>query len=356
MHIMFLLPGHGKKPIGGHKIIYEYANYFVKEGHEVSIVYGSSCLFGKESFKNKIKSLARYIYFKTIGDFRPYGWFDLDRSIKLYFNWNLEERRILKADKYICTSIETAYYLNEFKCKNSDKIYFIQGYENWKWGNDMVHETWKFNMKKVTISEWLMELIKKNNEIVYLVENGFDFNVFDLDVPVESRQNTNVLMLYHTSPNKGVANGFKSLDLVKKEIPELQVNLFGTFPKPVNLPTGYNYYRIPEKEKLRMLYNDAAIFVGTSIEEGWGLTVGEAMQCGCAIVCTDNKGYQAMAIDNSTAKVSPAGDIKSMADNIIELIKNSETRYSIAQKGYEHIKKFDNAEAFSKFKKILNDD
>lgn len=357
MHIVFLLPGHAQKPIGGHKIVYQYANLFANDGHEVSIVYGASGLFVKDNLKDKVRSVLRYIYFKTTGDFKPYNWFNLDRKIKLYFKWDLKKSNVPDADKYVCTSVETAYFLNEYQCGISDKIYFIQGNENWKWGDEVVRETWRFSLKKIAISKWLVSLIEQTGQKAYLVENGFDFDDFNLDNPINQRVNTDVIMLYHTAVNKGVINGFRSLELVKKDIPELRVNLFGTFPKPSDLPDWYTYHQRPDKIKLRSLYNEAAIFVGSSIEEGWGLTLGESMQCGCAVACTDNKGYQAMAINNATALVSRVGDIPAMAKNIINLIENDNLRHEIAEKGNSHIKNFDVKSAYEKFKKgILSHD
>lgn len=37
--IIFFLPGRDKYPIGGYKIVYEYANRFAAEGYPVSILY-----------------------------------------------------------------------------------------------------------------------------------------------------------------------------------------------------------------------------------------------------------------------------------------------------------------------------
>jgi len=357
MHIVFLLPGHGKKPIGGHKIVYQYANLFVEEGYVVSIIYGASGLFKKDRLKDKFKSVLRYVYFKITGDYKPYKWFNLDKKIKIFFHWNHKEKIKIKGDIYICTSIETAFFLNEYRCDASKKNYFIQGNEDWKWSHEMVIESYKFKMNKIVISNWLKELVEKNNEKATLVQNGFDFETFNLDIPIEKRKNTDVIMLFHTSVNKGVDKGFQALELVKREVPDLKVTLFGTFKKPDNLADWYSYYQMPEKEELRKLYNSSSVFIGPSIEEGWGLTVGESMQCGCAVACTDNKGFQAMAIHEKTALVSPVRDIETMAKQIIQLVTDNQLRFRIAQNGYKHIQNFDVKASYQQFKNsILKND
>lgn len=42
MRITLVLPGYSKAPIGGFKMVFEYANRFVTRGHKVSIVFDCS--------------------------------------------------------------------------------------------------------------------------------------------------------------------------------------------------------------------------------------------------------------------------------------------------------------------------
>lgn len=102
------------------------------------------------------------------------------------------------------------------------------------------------------------------------------------------------------------------------------------------------------------MYNNAAIYVGSSQVEGWGLTVGEAMQCGCAVVCTDNKGYLEMAKDGVTALVSPVKDPQALAGNIIKLIEDNQLRYKIAQCGYNYIQRLNIFNSYKLLKRTLN--
>ena len=37
--VVILFPGSAHRPIGGHKVVYEYANRFVADGYEVDMVY-----------------------------------------------------------------------------------------------------------------------------------------------------------------------------------------------------------------------------------------------------------------------------------------------------------------------------
>ena len=99
--------------------------------------------------------------------------------------------------------------------------------------------------------------------------------------------------------------------------------------------------------------NKCAIYVGPSNIEGWGLTVGEAMQCGCAVACTDNKGYLEMAHNEKTALTSSVGDAEGLANNIIHLIENDGLRIRIAKNGESFIHNFDIDESYNSFKSII---
>ena len=84
--ILFLLPGHGMKPIGGHKIVYEYANRLFKNGYNVKIVYGAACLFKRLKLYKKVRAIIMYLFFSISKKYYPYKWFNLNRDIEVLFN------------------------------------------------------------------------------------------------------------------------------------------------------------------------------------------------------------------------------------------------------------------------------
>ena len=83
------------------------------------------------------------------------------------------------------------------------------------------------------------------------------------------------------------------------------------------------------------------------------MPIGEAMICGAAVACTDNKGYLEMAKDGETALVSPIKDSKALAENIIRLINDDELRHRIAANGNRFIQRFTWDESYAKLKSIL---
>ena len=76
----------------------------------------------------------------------------------------------------------------------------------------------------------------------------------------------------------------------------------------------------------------------------------EAMQCGCALVCTDIGGFALYAKDNETALINKVYDVEQMANNIESLIRDDDLRQKIAKTGNEFIKTFTWEKAYVSFK------
>lgn len=353
--ITFILPSIAKVPNGGYKVVYEYANRLVSDGYKVCIVYAGSLFFSRKSLYFKLTNCVRYIQSILMG-FSGKKWFQLDKKVREYLSLSLNFCHIPKSDIYIATSPYTAMYVNKYPVDGVHKFYFIQDYENWgDVTSEILHMTYLYDLRKIVISSWLERIIEQQRQTSTLIPNGFDFDYFKLKIPIEKKDKYRVTMLYHTMERKGCRYGFEALEMVKKKIPQLQVNLFGTPKRPQGLPNWYDYHQCPDKNTHNRIYNDAAIFLGTSSVEGWGLTVGEAMICGQAVVCTDNLGYQEMAKDGKTALVSPVKDSRSLAQNIIRLIENDMLRKDIATNGNKFIRNFSWEESYKKFKSLIEE-
>ena len=161
-------------------------------------------------------------------------------------------------------------------------------------------------------------------------------------------------MGFSASPNKGSFDAIEALNIVKEKYPQLEINVFSAEHCPKFLPDWFHYYRIPDQETYNRILNDSAIFIAPCWSEGFGLTVGEAMICGCAVVCTDNPGHQKMAIHGKTALLSPIKDPKALASNIIQLIENDSLRYQIANNGHQFIQNFTWNDSYLQFKQLVD--
>lgn len=357
MKIVFLLPGHRMDvPIGGHKIVYQYANYLCEQGFEVEIANNIFAPSNEKWYIEVLRVIHAFIRY-VIGVARKRntckGWFNLSECVVEKNVWSYRWRYATKADYYVATDATTSPFLIDYHVQDTHKIYFIQGYENWRMTETQLRETYRYPFVKVVISKWLQKVLTEARAESIVIPNGFNSCEFHLDIPIEKKDKYLVSMLYHEGAFKNVQMGFKALAIVKEKYPTLRVLLYGVYEKPQNLPAWYEYYCRPTIEQHNALNNQSAIYVATSSQEGWGLTVGEAMMCGQAVACTDAGGYLEMATDGVNALVSPVDDSESLALNVIRLIEDDELRMKLARNGYQSIQKFSIERSLEKFGQLF---
>lgn len=352
--ISFIFPSPGVNPAGGYKVAYEYANRLVADGFQVNIVYAGSIFWSQKTLYYKITNCVRYIQ-RWIKGYSCRKWFALDKRVKEVFAFSLNYRHVPHSDIYIATSPYVAMYVKDYPVDARNKYYFIQGYENWGGITDAIlHSTYHYDLQKIVVSNWLGNILKKERISYNIVFNGFDFDYYKMYLPYEDKDKYKIAMIYSPIENKGARYGLEALLIAKQKYPQLRGILFGSDKAPNNLPEWMDYYCCPNQKLQNRIYNESAIFLATSIMEGWGLPVGEAMICGAAVICTDNQGYREMAIDKENALICPIKDSQSLANSIIKLIEDDNLRYRIAKKGHESIQRFNINTSYSKLKGILS--
>lgn len=354
-HLVIFYPAVRNVPNGGLKVVYDYANRLASDGYRVSIVYASYFPDNDKGCKDLCKSILKYLY--QIFWRKPKGcsWYNLNENIRETYVWEYTDKNVPHGNAVLATAVTTARYANDLKGFEK-RFYIVQDFEKFITKDEKyIYGTYQLPLVKIAVSEWLKNLIVQHAGFpCEIVVNGFNRNKFYVTTPIPDKSKYMISMLYHTRPAKGTPTAFKALDIAKSIIPNLEVNMFGVYDAPKKLPDWIHYTRNPTEEQHLQINNQSAIYLGCSIMEGWGLTVGEAMMCGQAVVCTDNKGYLEMAKDGYNALVAPVGDANKIAELIVKLIKDDELRYRIAKNAVESIKKFDIEHSYRKFKEILD--
>ncbi|MCM1337463.1 MAG: glycosyltransferase family 4 protein [Candidatus Amulumruptor caecigallinarius] len=364
MKIVALFPGVADGPVGGYKVLLEYLSQLADEGHDVTACYAGSIYFARKTPKYKVTGILRMAQ-RLIQGYSCRRWLPtLSRKLKERHTLSLNYRHVPKgADRYIATSPYTADYLEKYPLEPALKYYFIQDREDWGTGlREIVDDTYHMCLNKVTVSHWLQDMLRfQYGEMSELVPNSFDFANLQLVNPPAARSVPVVAMLWHQMPRKDCSTGMEALRLVAQQVPNLQIELFGAPSRPddiiaslgSDLATRVNYTRNATRAQVCDILNRATVFIGTSRTEGWGLTVGEAMICGAAVACTDCKGYLEMARPGINALVSPVGDSKALATNIVRLLTDSELRITLAKRASDDIRRFSPDRSYQLFKEAL---
>ena len=64
MKISFVLPGVSRVPVGGYKMIFEYANRLCKRGHEITLIF--HCFSGMHRNQNAPKFIKLVYYYSSL--------------------------------------------------------------------------------------------------------------------------------------------------------------------------------------------------------------------------------------------------------------------------------------------------
>lgn len=341
MRITFVLPMHTAGPVGGFKVVYEYANGLAERGHQVTVLHRrtpSAPLGRRQRLLEALTPWAKRLASDSENALAP--WFSVHPDVCMEAVPEVSEETLPDADVLIATAWQTAHWIKAARHDKGTKYYLIQHDETCMDGGQEAGATWHLPLHKIVIARWLKRKVEEAGELATHIPNGMDFTHLGIDTPIAKRLPC-VGMLCHAEFNwKGTADGLQALIMVKRRFPSLKVVLFGTGPRPRQVPRWAAYRQSPSPRELHILYNQCSIFVQPSWTEGWGLTATEAMACGCALVTTSNGGSEDYAEDGGSALVVPPRQPARLADEIGRLLQDEPLRQSIAQTGYENVQKF----------------
>jgi glycosyltransferase involved in cell wall biosynthesis len=337
MRINFVLPQNGDEPVGGYKVVYQYANYLADKGHEVHIYFvllpnGRGHIY----FVSLLKRLVSSVFQKRS---RSISWFNISSNIRCHFNVLPSQVKRLSLGKTIATFWKTAFLVEKCHLLPKDKFYLIQDYEIFAGSEEDIKASWHLSLNKVVIAKWLNKKISVMGENAEYIPNFIDLKTW-YPVPKLTTIPT-VSMLWHANPRKGSLIGLDVLIELKKSIPDLKAILFGTPKRPEILPTWIKYYQNASEKILREnVYSQSDVYIMTSDFEGWGLTAMEAMAVGAAVVSTENGGIDEFTIDGRTVRKVPIRDKDSMKKEIYNLLLNQLSREQQINEARNMIERF----------------
>lgn len=354
MKVNFVLPATNDSPIGGYKIVYQYANKLSEFGHDVTITFLYRVQpINQKFFWQKLKREKRKVFRERMPA-NKITWFKLNENIKNVFNV-ISYGEVPEADVVIATSAPSSFFVKNLPKEKGRKFYFIQGYEDWWYENEQsLFDTYKLGLKNIVISHDLYEKVYSISNIrpIYL-PNFFDHEEFYVSNPVERRRNV-VSLLSHKQKTKRTEFGLQILAEVKKYVPNLQVELFGNYePSQVLADYVHFTYKATIPDLRDEIYGKSKIYLMPSTLEGWGLTGMEAMASGAVLVASNIGGITEYANTQNSILVEPT-NYKEFIKNIVYLLRNDDDRKKIAEKSLNDIKRFSLEKATTNLERVLN--
>lgn len=101
-------------------------------------------------------------------------------------------------------------------------------------------------------------------------------------------------------------------------------------------------------------YASAKIFVMTSIYEGWGMVLTEAMANGCAVCCYDSFGaVNDLIEDNISGFIVPKFNTRLLSDKIQLLMRDSNLCAEMGNRGSKHIRQFSSERIVNEWNNLM---
>ncbi|MHB1830732.1 MAG: glycosyltransferase family 4 protein [Candidatus Micrarchaeaceae archaeon] len=324
-----------KHPAGGVHIIFTLANHLASLRHKVAILSITTRKL------NNIEKLAPLLmsnnfiltsWAKAVGS--DYNYSLLKNIDVLFDNGNFDTKRLF-ACAWQCSD-----YVNTFKNGNAKKYQILQNDE----ASDLfsgesalqAKEAYSYKrLQKIVISEDLQNKYKAENPLRF---QDYVDDIFQSSISPEKRNRYTIFMALRQETSKGSDYAIATCEELRNKYPyPFRFIAFGNIEKS-KVPDYIEYYYKPTNKRLIKLYNEASIFISTSLIEGFSLIPAQAMACGCATIISNSGGIREFAKDGDNSFIVPIKDSKAMADKVISLITDDNTRCKLANSGIETIK------------------
>jgi glycosyltransferase involved in cell wall biosynthesis len=146
-------------------------------------------------------------------------------------------------------------------------------------------------------------------------------------------------------PHKGQRYLVEAAHLVVQEVPDARFVILGEGELREHLERQVREYRLEKHVLLPGFRTDVLgcikgfdLFVMSSVTEGLGTSLLDAMACGKPIVATDAGGIPEVVDRGVTGTVVPARDPRAMATAIVELLRDETRRQKMGQAGLARVK------------------
>lgn len=363
--------------LGGRKKIVLALMNFLSKDYDIYLLTLDTKI-KKESIKDFKKYLEKNI--KIFPYFFPRNLFFYFR---LFILFGIKIFQI-KPDLIICFgggphSNAIFFYISKIFSANSKIIFIEQGNTRQLFNkqNSIVRIFTKIAFKKVEkiitpssgVCEDVKNLFNLRNEKVDFVYNFVDFE------KIENLSKENVEEEIFIKKSKPIILAVNRLDLQQKDTITLLNAFFivlqnldsllviiGEGPdrpkiekKIKELNLELNVFLLGHRDNPYKYIKKSDIFVLSSFHEGMPIVLIEAISCRLPVVATDcNFGPREIIKDGYNGFLVKIGDYKTMAERIIELLKNEELRKNFIENSQNILKNFSSETALWKYKEIIS--
>lgn len=189
---------------------------------------------------------------------------------------------------------------------------------------------------------------------IVIIPNGVDAKIFKPMNKEELRKRYGfsleekiIIAVARLIPRKGIDYLIRATAMVSQHLPNLRLLIIGNGIQRAELERLIEQLEFNDKaqilgfvphNQIATYLNMADVFVIPSLYEPLGIVTIEAMACGIPVIGSDVDGIPDVIEDGKNGILVPPGDDKQLAEAIMRLLADEDTRNKFAQKGLETVK------------------
>ena len=196
---------------------------------------------------------------------------------------------------------------------------------------------------------------------ITVINNGLDYEEFAPISNIERNKNRLITTASADVALKGLDFSLKALKLLKKNNPKIHLIIIGApkknghtekLIKKLNIEDNVIFKKNISKETIRELYSTSSIAIVSSLYEGFGYPVIEAMSCEVPLIATNISSIPELV--RSYGILIDPKDEKKLSFNIEKVLNNYDDYKDNAIKGRQHdIATFNWSKITAEYEKIL---
>jgi glycosyltransferase involved in cell wall biosynthesis len=206
----------------------------------------------------------------------------------------------------------------------------------------------------VSVSEWLKKSAEESyllsDKKVEVIPNGVELQKFQPKESKTIRRKLNVpvnrkIILVDGQCTKHIWKGRRELESCLKELKEEEFFFlfFGSVDEKFTLQTGItfkNFGKIEDDNLLCDIYNSADIFLTSTVQEAFGMTIIEAMACGLPVVCFNTTGPAEIVDHLKTGYKADAFKPADLAEGVKSVISDEAKRKKLGANARENVETY----------------
>jgi len=324
LKVSLLLPNKGIG--GGVRSTARVGNELLSRGHSVRIFYRKRAVRLRHRLGN-IYRLARY------GP--SHDWLTTFKGFSTGYD-KLEAKHFSPNELIISMCAQTTLDMWGLPKDIGIKILYCRGAEIENWDNML--ESWKLPIPKLVTSSHLIDMIRKevNQPVIGVVPNGVDTDEYFPSVPEQQR--LGVGCIFGSSRPKNPTDAIRVMQILKHRMPDTPRYMFGS--RECRKRVNAIYHRQPSVDEVRRIYSTCKVWFNTSLSEGFGNPLLEAMACGCVVVSTDCGGPSDIIRDGENGFIVDIGNTGAMVYKIELLCKNEQLRKQMSANAIKTARRF----------------